>query len=81
MLSYRRTYYDLFALFISSDDGPVHLPYLQSFQTKYSLVSEKHLIKTGAYYFNDGADLPLNTLSEEEIEGYIKYNSTNILVP
>ena len=68
MVSYRRTYYDLFApLFIKSDSGKVNLPYFQSFQGKLvHKLSPKHKLKFGIYGFNDGADMPLDAFSDDD---------------
>ncbi|RAP30749.1 hypothetical protein DID78_02250 [Candidatus Marinamargulisbacteria bacterium SCGC AG-343-D04] len=82
MLSYRRTYYDLFApLFISSKHGSVNMPYLQSFQTKFTQkLSESQTLRLGLYYFNDGLDIPFEVIDEVEEEGSFKYDLSQTIL-
>ena len=87
MVSYRRTYYDLFApLFIKSDSGKVNMPYLQSFQGKLvHKLSPKHKLKLGIYGFNDGADVPLDVYSDddesnEDEDGKFVYDTQKYIV-
>ena len=79
MVSYRRTYYDFFSpLFASDDSGPVNMPYLQSFQTKIThKLSDTQTLKTALYYFNDGADTPLNFTDDSE--GRFEYNGSRYI--
>ncbi|RAP28519.1 hypothetical protein DID76_04540, partial [Candidatus Marinamargulisbacteria bacterium SCGC AG-414-C22] len=84
MLSYRRTYYDFFApLFFSSNTGKVSLPYLTAFQAKITTkLTNKQKLKVGAYYFNDGLNMPFDTINEmtgtTELDenGLFKYDLT-----
>lgn len=82
MISYRRTYYDIFApLFISDDSGPVNMPYLQSFQGKVThKFNESQKLRTGFYIFNDGADMPLNLGENDNHEGKFIYDGNKIIV-
>ena len=77
MISYKQTYYDLFApLFITSDYGNVQMPYLKTFQTKYTHKRSKNeTIKAGFYFFNDGLDIPFDAIDDTTSEkGYFKYD-------
>tara|TARA_B100000427_G_C15513346_1_gene597142 strand:- start:81 stop:2375 length:2295 start_codon:yes stop_codon:yes gene_type:complete len=83
MISYRRTYYDLFLpLFISSNTGRIQFPYLQAFQTKYThKISDSQMAKMGIYYFNDGLNIPFNEegIAKNEPEGYFKYDQKQFI--
>ncbi len=57
MVSYRRTYYDLFIpLLVSTDSGdPVNLPYLEAIQGKLThALNDRHTVTLASYVFNEG---------------------------
>ena len=82
MASYRRTYYDVFSpLFISSSSGPVSMPYLQAFQSKYTdKLDEFTTFRLGAYYFNEGLDLPMDTFGDVSYDGQMVMNNTRVML-
>ncbi|MEK9657796.1 MAG: TonB-dependent receptor [bacterium] len=82
MVSYRRTYYDLFApLFIKSDSGSVNMPYLQSFQGKLThKLDDSHSVRLALYGFQDGANTPLDVFSDTDEKGKFIYDSGKYIV-
>lgn len=76
MISYKQTYYDkVVGLFLNSDSGKVNMPYMRTFQTKYtSKLNDKHTFKAAFYYFNDGLDIPFDIFDEADSDGFFKYD-------
>ena len=83
MMSYRRTYYELFLpLFLSSNSGRVQFPYLHAFQTKYThKFSDSQTGKVTLYYFNDGLNLPFGAggIAPANPEGYVIYDQKQFI--
>ena len=83
MMSYRRTYYDLFLpLLLSSDSGRVQFPYLNAFQTKYThKFSDSQTGKVALYYFNDGLNIPFGDggAIQDTSGGYVKYDQKQFI--
>ena len=76
--SFRRTYYDLMAsLLVSQNSDPIAMPYLQSWQTKYSdKLDAQNKLNLSFSYFNDGMNMPFsNNVGTEDMVGYMTYDN------